>query len=366
MAKIVTVYNSWRRAFAASDMSYIRWLKISEALARRGHQVDIATNEWNWWQKKSPIHLSNTLRRVPIAQVNWNDYDVVKTLFHVGFDTLEAYGGKNHPFIIAKLGSVVGSQDLEGIYFYGDKRRKLYSTQEKINRYSRYITVLSEPARALWQKCFGTKNNILLVRGGVDRDIPPPSRDPFPPGNHIRCLFAGHVYTRQSQPEANAVLINKLNKLGCLLSAYGAKLCFLGTGELSQLDKNHVSYLGVASYEEAWNYFHFANVGVVVAAGKFNHNNESSKIYHYLRAGLPVVSEAGFPNDHVVSESRLGFVVENNNFELMAKRIDEAAHKDWNRDYGINYILHNHTWDQRVEIYDKLLRANFSCNTTSR
>ena len=359
MAKVVTVYNSWRRAFKPADMSYIRWLKVSEALARCGHQVDIATNEWNWWQRKSPIHMSNNLRRVPLSRIDWNDYDVVKTLFHFGFDTLEAYGGRNHPFIIAKLGSVVGAEDLEGIYFYGDGRRKLYSIQEKINRHSRYVTVLSEPAKELWQKCFGRKTNLLLVQGGVDRDIPTPSRDPFPPGDHIRCIFAGHVYTNQSQPEANAVLINKLNKLGQLLSTHGAKLYFLGTGELSQLDGDHVVYLGVASYEEAWNYFHFAHVGIVVAAGKFNHNNESSKIYHYLRAGLPVVSEAGFPNDHVVTESRLGFVVENNNLESMAKSITEAAHKNWDRDYAISYILHNHTWDRRVEVYDKLLKENF-------
>jgi len=360
MAKIVTVYNPWRRSFRPADMSYIRWLKISEALARCGHQVDIATNEWNWWLRPSPIRMSENLRRVPLSRVNWNDYDVVKTLFHFGFDTLEAYGGKDHPFIIAKLGSVVGSQDLDGIYFYGNERKKLYSIQEKIHRHSRYVTVLSEPAKELWQKCFDVRNNILLVAGGVDRDIPAPSRNPYPPDTHTRCLFAGHVYTRQSQPEANTVLVNKLNKLGKLLSAHDAKLYFLGTGDLRRLDKDHVVYLGVASYDKAWDYLHFAHVGIVVAAGKFNHNNESSKIYHYLRAGLAVVSEAGFPNDNVVTESQLGFVVENNNLELMAKKIDEAAHKNWDREHAVNYILHNHTWDRRVEVYDRLLKEKFA------
>jgi glycosyltransferase involved in cell wall biosynthesis len=89
-------------------------------------------------------------------------------------------------------------------------------------------------------------------------------------------------------------------------------------------------------------------------------DNESSKIYHYLHVGLPVVSESGSPNDYVVKESNLGFVVENGKLELMAQKINEAAHKTWNRDYAVNYILKNHAWDKRVEIYDRIITENFN------
>jgi len=360
MAKIVTVYNSWRRRFEPVDMSYIRWLKISEALARRGHRVDIATNELVWWLKKSLVQMNQNLRRVPLSTVKWNDYDVVKTLFHFGFDTLEAYGGKDHPFVISKLGSVVASEDRDGIYFYGKERERMYLTQEKINRSSSYVTVLSKPAKRLWQECFRKRSNILVVPGGVDRDIPRPVRNPYPADNRARCIFAGNLYGKQSQPEANSVLIGKLNRLGRLLSRRAARLYVLGSGEVRRLEKKYVCYLGAASYEEAWDYLRFADVGIVVSAGKFQHNNESSKIYHYVRAGLPVVSEAGFPNDNVVIESRLGFLSENGDLEQMAAKIEEAAHKDWDRDYAINYILDHHTWDKRVEVYDTLLKNHFS------
>ena len=90
------------------------------------------------------------------------------------------------------------------------------------------------------------------------------------------------------------------------------------------------------------------------------HNNESTKIYHYLRAGLPVVSEAGFPNDNVVAEACLGFVTDNGNLELMAARIEEAAHKDWDRNHAVTYILNHHTWGKRVEAYDALLKSHFA------
>jgi glycosyltransferase involved in cell wall biosynthesis len=359
MARVVTVYSPWREVFRPVEMGYIRWLKISEALARRGHQVDLATNETLPESQGFPVEMGKNLRRVSLDGVRWADYDVVKTLFDVGFDTLEAYGGTRHPFIISKLGSVVGPEDREGIYFHGDVREQMYATQEKIQRTSAYVTLLTEPALRLWEECFGRSANLLLVPGAAEREVPPPTRDPFPRDGWKRCIFAGNIYVKHAQPDANATLTRKLNRLGRLLAESGIRLYLLGYGDVSGIDGRYVTYLGTAPYDEAWDYLHFADVGAVVAAGSFMHNNESTKIYHYLRVGLPVVSEAGFPNDHVVRESQLGFVVQNGDLELMARRIDEAASTDWDRDLAIRHILAHHTWDRRVEVYESLLRRHF-------
>jgi hypothetical protein len=86
------------------------------------------------------------------------------------------------------------------------------------------------------------------------------------------------------------------------------------------------------------------------------HNNESTKIYHYLRTGLPVVSESGFPNDHVVQESRCGVVVESGDMRALSDAVLAAPRANWDRAYAVNYILENHTWDKRVTVYDQLLR----------
>ena len=366
MAKIVTVYIESPRehdkqngSLIPTDMSYIRWYKISEALAGLGHQVHMAIPDFIN-RSSGKYHSSRQmLKRVNLSDIDWNYYDVVKTLFNTGFDTLESYGGIGHPFIISKLGSVVGPEDMEGIYFYGKKRERLFSTQKKINQYSKYITVLSKSAQKLWTSCFGPKDNILIVPGGVDRYIPPPKEDPYPPDMGIRSIFAGHVYTQDSQPEANRAIIGKLNKLGQLLLEIDIKLCMIGSGDVRGLNQRYVTYLGIIPYEKTWDFFHFAQAGVVVSAGQFMHNNESSKIYHYLRAGLPVVSESGFPNDYVVTESKLGFIVENGNLEMMARKIAEAANRqNWDREHAINYILDNHTWDKRVEIYDKIIKEH--------
>lgn len=359
MARVVTVYTDNRGEFRPVEMGYIRWLKISEALARRGHHVDIATNE-TFPPPMEAALAGTTLRRVPLNNIAWSDYDAVKTLFNLGFETLERFGGTSHPFIISKLGSVVDARDREGILFYGAYREQLYVLQEKMNNVSRYITLLSDGAIRLWKELFGPDRDILLVPGAADHEIPPAGVDPFPAGNGTaRILFAGNVYFHDTQPEANTVLIDKLNRLGELLQQRGCQLYMIGTGDVTRLDARYVSYLGHKTHDEAWNFLAHAHVGIVVSAGAFMHNNESSKIYHYLRAGLPVVSEAGFPNDNVVRESGLGVVVDNGDLSAMARHAAEATRASWDRAASMRYILAHHTWDVRAGVYDRLLHQHF-------
>lgn len=349
MAKIVTVYRS--NGFALDDMSGIRWLKISEALARAGHQVDMAIRG-----DAGALPDGSNVGHVSPDQADWHSYDVVKTLFHHGFDVLEKYGGANHPFILSKLGSVVGARDMNGIFFYGRLRRRLYETQKRIARASRYVTVLSPEARALWHVTHGGRENILLVPGAVDREIPPPLRDPYPASKMPRALFAGNIYDRRSQPQANRILVQKLNALGKALTARGIRLYMLGTGDVGKLDPRYVTYLGAVSYAGSWDYMHLCDVGIVVSAGPFMQNNESTKIYHYLRAGRPVVSQAGFPNDYVVRRAQCGYVVEGD-MEWMAEHVERAVHHPWDREYAVQYILDHHTWDKRAEVYNRILGA---------
>src|SRR5690349_10816216 len=132
MARIVTVYTAQRRRFRTTDMSHIRWLKISEALARLGHRVDMATNEPRLFGGGRAVALGHNLRRVPLARVRWSEYDVVKTLSHIGFETLEHDGGSGHSFISSKLGSAVGARAQPEVYFFGEERSRKFEVQQRI------------------------------------------------------------------------------------------------------------------------------------------------------------------------------------------------------------------------------------------
>jgi hypothetical protein len=356
MAKIVTVYNTARHVAELRDMSYIRWFRMSEALARLGHSVDIATAGFTFRAHQGVIALGPRLRRVPISRVRWDEYDVVKTLFHQGFDTLRRFGGADHPFIIAKVGSVVAATDREGIYFHGRTRKRLFDTQARIHETARYVTVLTTEAHQLWVEQHGHRDNILLVPGAVDADPPPPGPDPYPDGRRPRCIFSGNVYA--SNTDANRVLAEKLNEVGSRLKACGARLFVAGVGSTRRFDDRYVTRLGSFPYLQSWDHIYHADVGILVAPGTFLHNNESTKVYHYLRAGLPVASEAGFPNDHVLRESGLALVAPNGDMAGVAELAMEATRRTWDRDRAIRYILENHTWDRRAAIYHGILQAN--------
>lgn len=360
MSRIVTVYSGSLRAAREVEMGYIRWYRMSAALAALGHTVDIASAELRRRVFRTVETLAPTLRIVPISQVRWRDYDVVKSLFHSGFETLERYGGANHPFIIAKLGSVVGPTEMDGVFFYGRQREEMYRIQERIAHATRYVTLLSQPAVELWRSVHGTATDVLIVPGAASAVIPTPGRSPYPRDGRSPVVFAGNFYSgdRNSQPRAHRTLTDKLNRVGALLHERAARLYVVGTGDQRSLDPRYVSYCGVVPYEDSWDYLYFAAVGIVLTAGGRMHNNESTKIYHYLRAGLPVVSEAGFPNDYVVTESGLGHVVENGQLETMAGRIQDALRTPWDREKAIRYILARHTWEKRAEIYDRPLRGS--------
>lgn len=349
--RIATVYRrDFFQSFIPCDMATTRWLRISENLAARGFKVDMIVNT-----NAGLVQRTRNLRFVPYSKVDWNRYDIIKTLFHKGFESLQREGKDDHPFIISKLGSVVGNNDgVEGVHFFGRERDELYETQKKINQKSRYVTLLTDPSRCLWEAEFGKKMNLLLVPTGVDREIPPPGRNPYGAVKEKIALYIGNLY-ENAQKDINLLWQTKLNVLGTLLKKKGIKLCLVGPGDVGQINPNAVTYLGPIDNSRIWHYQYFADVGITLAQGKIQHN-ESSKIYYYLRTGLPVVSEAPIPNNHLIKEANLGFIAGYGNSHMMADMIENAVHANWQKEGAIRYMLENHTWHRRVKVYEKLIR----------
>ena len=107
--------------------------------------------------KSGLIQKGPNLRYVPYCRVDWSQYDIIKTLFH-GVDSLCSEGQENHPFIISKLGSVVGNHDgTQGVHFFDQERKELFETQKKIDQKAKYITILTESSKRLWEREFGEK-----------------------------------------------------------------------------------------------------------------------------------------------------------------------------------------------------------------
>jgi hypothetical protein len=349
--RIATVYLTRPLAgFPAYDMAAIRWLRISESLARLGFAVDMIVNHGH-----GIVERGTGLRFVAPSAFRWRDYDVIKTLFHEGFETLERAGGDRHPFIVSKLGSVVGRDDTdEGVHFTGAEREALYAVQQRIVARSRYVTVLTRESRHLWVRESGRADNVLLVPTGVDRDIPPPGVNPYARFRERIAVYIGYLYDERNQVHVNRLWQRTLNDLGRALRRKQIRLCVVGAGGVDALDPDAVTYLGRVPVERIWDYHYFAHAGVALAQGPVQHN-ESSKLYYYLRAGLPVVSEAPIPNNHLIDATGLGSVVPFGDTMQMAEMLERAAGASAAlKARAMQHMVDQHTWDSRARVYQPL------------
>jgi hypothetical protein len=253
---------------------------------------------------------------------------------------------------------VVGpTDDVPGVHFLGEERARLWEIQSAIPRHARYVTVLTEPSRTLWETTLGRDVPLLLVPTGVDRDIPSPRANPFPARGEKVVVYLGNLYL-EWQRSINLLWQDRLNGLGRRLQARGLRLYFVGPGRTDRLDPAAVTAVGPVPFDAVWDYQYFADVGLALAQGPVQHN-ESSKVYHYLRTGLPVVSEAPIPNNHVIEEAECGLIAPYGDDAALAEMIELAARHPWDRARAVRYVLARHTWDHRMEVYRRLFADEF-------
>jgi len=166
----------------------------------------------------------------------------------------------------------------------------------------------------------------------------------------------GNIYST-TQSEVNCHWVDRLNILGKEFSKIGVRLCLLGPGNTENLDPRWVSWLGAVDEPGTWDYLYYADIGIALAQGPSQHN-ESSKLYYYLRSGLPVVSEDGIPNNNLIDESGLGMVVPYDDPEAMVKSALVALQTNWETRRAIDYMKAHHLWEHRAEVYQQLINQD--------
>lgn len=336
-------------------MNVIRFVRMAEAFARRGHAVDLVV------KGGSPnLPVSHNVRVVAPTDIRWEDYDVVKASFHGGFEALAAWGGDHHPFIITNLGSVVGSEDTEGVYFFGEVRERLWNVQQGVAARSRIVSMLTKPNADLFKRMHGDRDGLLEVPAGADADVPAPGKNPYLAAGITRpvALYAGNIYSRDRQAEVNLFWQERLNALGRALRDRGIQLVVMGPGATDRLDPTAVRHFGIIDFREFWNWQWHAHVGVALAQGAVQ-DNESSKLYYYLRTGLPVVCEASVPNAWIVTDTRHGAVVAYDDRDVgpLADAAASLVARPPDPQPVIEHIVNRHSWDARAAVYAPVLAS---------
>jgi hypothetical protein len=349
-ARIACVYGTNRPDDIAPAMDHIRFRRMAEALARRGHQVDVLMDV------PEPVDVAQNLRYIPYRSADFAAYDVIKTSFHRGFQNLQKWGGGDHPFIVSKLGSVVGSGPVPGVHFFGSVREGLYEIQLQVAAHSRYVTVLTDESARLWRNEHGDDPPLLMVPTGVDAVLPPLGLNPYLARGIAEpvVLFAGHVYDRDKQGEVNAIWQDRLNRLGSALKPHGLRLVAMGSGLVDRLDPELVLHVGQIDAAEFWDWQRHASVGVVVAHGAVQ-DNESSKIYYYLRTALPIVCERPVPNAWLIEQMGCGRLVDLDDMEGMAQAAADLVRKPPDTTGLPERMARDFSWDARAALYDQVI-----------
>jgi len=358
--KIAISYDLFSRRFSFDSMNWIRWLRVGEALARLGYKTDLIYNGYISKSIRQLIEKTPNLGIKSALLLNWNKYDVLKILFHKGFQHLRYFNGIKHPFIITSLGSVFASHDQEGIYFFGKRRKDPYLIQNELIKHSKYVVVLTQKNEKVLRQEYPKYMNVLRVPTGVDSEIPVPGLNPYGGAKRRICIFAGNIYNHKTQPELNCLWQKRINEIGCKIKKNNIDLYFIGVGATNLLDSNAVTCLKPVPNHRFWDYQYYADVGLALSDGPVC-DNEASKIYYYLRGGLPVIAENPLSNSGLVDDVQYGEKVPYGNLEAISQAIIQwANHGKERREQVMSYMKHHHSWEKRIEVYDSIFKEEFN------
>ena len=281
-----------------------------------------------------------------------NDYDLVKTSYH---DSIMLVGGFQGP-VVSRIVRVVDERLPERD---DAVRQRLLLCQEMIKKRASALVLNNKENRDRWINLYGPRPPITLAPTGCPAEIPKRWRNPFPPGERA-ILFLGSL--------ASPRMVSMLNEAARMLSDLGRihlvglnKAHMYGGGEDCALDpliKDH----GELPEDAIWDYIRYAAIGLAFATGPHAFDNDVSKILNYLRGGLPVLSEEPIVNNDLIKQTGFGKIFRFGDIDDMAAKARELImdpHQG-DREAVMQFMVQEHSWDKRVEVYLKLFRTILS------
>lgn len=328
-------------------MDTIRWLELSRALARLGYDVEMVTEEGE------DVELSKRLRVRNISLARWGTYNVVKTTHHT-----DVFAVPEHPFLICRVGRVVDELHPQRVYRH---RQELLQAQDLIAGRAKRAVLMCEENLQRWQKHYPAGPPGVVVPNGCPTTIPNVGPSPYD-GTGKRALYLGSLTSSR--------FVQVLNSLGRLLKDRGVEVHHVGRSQLElygesdeQLDPMAVISHGAFPEPQSWDYLFHADVGLMIARGDQVFDNEISKVYYYLRAGVPTVSEQFISTNSLITETEWGEVTPYGDVSAMAEAVVrwvDAAHS--RRSEIGESVAQRHSWDRRAKIYHQLFQEALESN----
>ncbi|MFH0958180.1 MAG: hypothetical protein V1897_05695 [Pseudomonadota bacterium] len=324
-----------------AGIDLIRLRAISTGLSKRGIQADIV----------APVSKQGTLEyNVKVYGVerlhDSSAYDIVKTCYHDSI-RLVPPGQKN---VVSRIVRVVDRKFPERDQKF---RSSLIECQEMIRDRACAVIFNNFENRSRWITFYGESTDTELVPTGCPSIIPAQGKTPYNTSKKI-LLFLGSVAATRMVQIMNELAervsdVAEIHLLGLnKTEMYGAG------SELSDLIVNH----GEKTELETWDYIYNADVGLAFATGPLPFDNDISKIYSYLRGGLPTLSEEPILNNKLVEGLGYGSTFGYGDMEALVSSCRRLLANPplVKRQQVMRLMVRDHSWDERVARYVRLFQ----------
>ena len=325
----------------APGIDLVRLRAIAGGLLRRGVETVVAApvEKPGVWQDGIQVLPLDVLDRA-------GRFDLVKTCYHQSIRNL---GGHQGP-VVSRIVRVV---DQELPKRDAKSRAELMACQELIAGRVQAVALNNTLNAERWRRLYGEKQRIVLTPTGCPAMIPPAGKSPYPAGQKA-VLFLGSL--------ASAHMAEMINAAAKRLQGR-AVVHLLGANKTGLYGEEIALHPEIVLHpprpeEEIWDFIRFAHLGLALATADLAFDNDVSKVYNYLRGGLPVLCEEPILQGELVQETGLGAVFGFGDQEALvreAKRLLEEP-REGGRQAAMEYMAGEHSWDNRVETYVRLFR----------
>jgi len=277
-----------------------------------------------------------------------SDYSLIKTCYHQSIRLIGCYDGP----VVSRIVRVVDEEIPERDTPFRDE---LLACQNLIAERASVVIFNNAANLERWRFFHGSRQRLEIVPTGCQTVIPATGVKPYS-GETPVLLFLGSL----AAPRMVRVLNVLSEMLGdcCEIHTIGSnKTGLYGSGEyeaLSSLIHNH----GELPEGSVWPYIQYASVGLALATGPHVFDNDLSKMFTYLRGGLPILSEDNVLTNYLINETGYGRVVPYDDLHAMALETREMLANPMgpSRDAVMQFMIANHSWDRRVESLLRVFR----------
>lgn len=318
-----------------AGIDLIRLRAMAGGLIQKGIEAEII----------APVTSAGVLDRlIPMrplsALADERRYDLVKTCYH---DSLQLIGKYRGP-LVSRIVRVVDEELPERD---GTARKRFLDCQHLIRQRAQAVIVNNVENKARWKRQYGGDLPVAIIPTGCPVVLPPVGANPFDAGSPV-ILFLGSL--------AAPRMIQMLNELArrlrgqCRVHWVGSNKTHLyGDGREYPLDSLVVDH-GTLPEAAIWDFIRHAQAGLALAAGPHPFDNDLSKIYSYLRGGLPVLAEERLANNHLLRRTQFGrLFAYGDGADMAARAVDLLAHPPTSRrQTTMAFMAKEHSWERRV------------------